>query len=54
MNRKEVLEEHERKVCERLREARMTGGERTSVNVVFSVFKDAVTAKAEKKQWDIE
>ena len=38
MNRKEVKLEYERKVCERLREARMTVEERESISEVFSVF----------------
>lgn len=46
MDRKEVREEYERKVCERLREARMTVEEGISVNDVFSVFRDVVTAVA--------
>ena len=44
--RKEVREEYERKVCEKLRDARMTVDERESVSKVFRMFKDAVTMVA--------
>ena len=46
MDRKEVKENYERTVCERLREARTAVGEETSVNDVFSLFKGVVTAVA--------
>lgn len=38
LDRKEVRDEYERKVCERLGEARMTVGERIDVNVAFNLF----------------
>ena len=46
MDRKEVKEKYERIVCERLREARTTVGEESSVNDVFSLFKGIVTTVA--------
>ena len=46
LDRKEVKEKYERKVYERLSEARMTVGEGVSVSDVFRVLKDAVTAVA--------
>lgn len=46
LDRKEVREECERKICETLRESKMTGGEGTSVNHVFNMFKDIVTVVA--------
>ena len=45
MDRKEVKENYGRKVCERLTEALLRVGEGLSVNEVFRVFKDAVTAE---------
>ncbi len=42
LERKEVREEYEMKVCEKLREARMTVVEETSVNDMFNVFKKVV------------
>ncbi len=41
-------EEYEKKACEKFREARMTDGEETSVNVVFNVFKEVVTTVAQE------
>ena len=43
MNRKEVREEYERKICEKLRETRMTVEEEESVSEVIMLFKGAVT-----------
>lgn len=43
LDRKEAKEEYERKICERLREVRMTAGMGTSVNAVFNVFNDVLT-----------
>ena len=40
------LEVNERKVCEKLIEARMTVEEGESVSEIFNVFKDAVTTIA--------
>ncbi len=38
----------EKKVCEKLREAKMTVGEETSVNDVFKVFKEVVMTVAQE------
>ena len=46
MNRKEVIDEYERKVYEKWREARMTVEEGESVGEVFMVFNAAVTTVA--------
>ncbi len=43
LDRNEVREEFEKKVCEKFGEARMTVGEETSVNDVFNVFKEVMT-----------
>lgn len=48
MERKEVREEYKKKVCKKLREAKITVGEETSVNVVFNVFKEVVTTEAQE------
>ncbi len=48
LERKEVREEYEKKVCEKLREARMTVGEETSVNDMFNVFKEVVMTVAQE------
>ena len=46
MDRKEVKEEYEREVCERLKEARLIFEEDVSVSEVFQVFRGAVTLVA--------
>ena len=46
MNRKEDRKEYERKVCERLRELRMTVEEGESVSEVLRMFKGAITTVA--------
>ncbi len=48
LNRKEVIEKFEKKACEKLREARMTVGEETSVNDVFNVLKKSVMTAAQE------
>lgn len=45
LNRKKVTQNYERKVCQKLRDARLTV-EGTSINVVFNAFKDVVTEVA--------
>ncbi len=47
LERKEVREEYEKKVCEKLRDVRMTVGEET-VNVVLNVFKEVVMTVAQE------
>ena len=44
MDKKEVKNEYERKVCESFREGRMTVEEGVSVSEVFKVLKGAVTS----------
>ena len=46
MDKKKARDECERKAWKRLREARMTVEEGTSVSEVFEVFKDTVTTLA--------
>lgn len=46
MVRKEVKEEYDRRVCERLNKARMTVKEGTGVNDMLSVLKDVMIAVA--------
>ncbi len=48
LDRKEVREEFEKKVCEKLGEARTTVGEETNVNDVFYVFKEVVMTVAQE------
>ncbi len=48
LERKEVREEYKKKVCEKLRDARMTVREETSVNDMFNVFKEVVMTVAQE------
>ena len=51
LNSKEIREENERKIREKLSEVRMTVEEEESVSEVFRLFKDTMTTAAAEVVW---
>lgn len=50
----EVKEDYERRVCERLNEARLAIRERTGMNDMFRAFKDATIIQWQQNRLDAE